>query len=204
MTRLTRAGHRAAIEALAAEDTDLAAIVVRHGPPTFRTRKAGFPTLLYIILEQQVSLASAKATYDKVLALVDDLTPPAYLGLDDDTLRTAGLSRQKLRYTRLVAEAIEAGALPIDRLQRKTDDEVRTLLTAITGVGRWTADCYLMLALRRPDLWPVGDLALVKAVQAVKGLTERPGPELLEELGERYRPYRSVATQLYWHQYLNA
>ena len=204
MTRLTRAGHRAAIETLAAEDADLAAIVARHGPPTFRTRPAGFPTLLYIILEQQVSLASAKATYDKVLALVETLTPASYLALGDDTLRAAGLSRQKLRYTRLVAEAIEAGALPIDRLQRKTDDEVRTLLTAITGVGRWTADCYLMLALRRPDLWPVGDLALVKAVQAVKGLAERPGHERLEELGERYRPYRSVATQLYWHHYLNA
>jgi DNA-3-methyladenine glycosylase II len=204
VTRLTRAGHRAAIETLAAEDADLAAIVARHGPPTFRTRPAGFPTLLYIILEQQVSLASAKATYDKVLALVDDLTPPAYLALGDDTLRAAGLSRQKLRYTRLVAEAIEAGALPIDRLQRKTDDEVRTLLTAITGVGRWTADCYLMLALKRPDLWPVGDLALVKAVQAVKGLPERPEVDRLEALGERYRPYRSVATQLYWHHYLNA
>ena len=180
MTRLTRAGHRAAIETLAAEDADLAAIVARHGPPTFRTRPAGFPTLLYIILEQQVSLASAKATYDKVLALVETLTPATYLALGDDTLRAAGLSRQKLRYTRLVAEAIEAGALPIDRLQRKTDDEVRTLLTAITGVGRWTADCYLMLALRRPDLWPVGDLALVKAVQAVKGLAERPDVDRLE------------------------
>ena len=204
MTRLTRAGHRAAIETLAAEDADLAAIVARHGPPTFRTRPAGFPTLLYIILEQQVSLASAKATYDKVLALVETLTPATYLALGDDTLRAAGLSRQKLRYTRLVAEAIEAGALPIDRLQRKTDDEVRTLLTAITGVGRWTADCYLMLALRRPDLWPVGDLALVKAVQAVKGLAERPDVDRLEALGGGYRPYRSVATQLLWHHYLNA
>jgi len=204
VTRLTRAGHRAAIETLAAEDADLAAIVARHGPPTFRTRPAGFPTLLYIILEQQVSLASAKATYDKVLALVETLTPATYLALGDDTLRAAGLSRQKLRYTRLVAEAIEAGALPIDRLQRKTDDEVRTLLTAITGVGRWTADCYLMLALRRPDLWPVGDLALVKAVQAVKGLAERPDVDRLEALGERYRPYRSVATQFFWHHYLNA
>ena len=204
MKPLTRAGHRAAIEALAAEDADLAAIVERHGPPAFRSRPAGFPTLLYIILEQQVSLASAKATYDKVFALVDALTPDAYLALSDDTLRAAGLSRQKLRYTRLVAEAIESGDRPISRLQRKPDDEVRALITDITGVGHWTADCYLMLALKRPDLWPVGDLALVKAVQSVKGLAERPGPERLDELGERYRPYRSVATQLYWHHYLNA
>ncbi|HKK23064.1 MAG TPA: DNA-3-methyladenine glycosylase 2 family protein, partial [Pseudohaliea sp.] len=178
-------------------------IVERHGPPAFRARPAGFRTLVYIILEQQVSLASAKATLDKVDALLPAFTPAAWLALGDDALRGAGVSRQKMRYTRLAAQAIEDGALPLATLARRRDQRVRELLTAIPGIGHWTADCYLLLALRRPDLWPVGDLALVKAVQTLKGLEDKPGPEALEALGERYRPFRSVATQLFWHYYLN-
>ncbi|KGE04934.1 HhH-GPD base excision DNA repair family protein [Pseudohaliea rubra DSM 19751] len=111
-----------------------------------------------------------------------------------ETRRAAGFSRQKLGYTRLVAEAIEAGGLPINTLSRKPDDEGCALFTATPGVGHWTADCYLMLALKRLDHWPVGNRALVRALQALKGLQERPGPERLDELGEHYRPYRSVAT----------
>lgn len=112
-----------------------------------------------------------------------------------ETRRAAGFSRQKLRYPRLVAEAIEAGGLPINTLSRKPDHEVCALFTATTGVGHWTADCYLMLALKRPDHWPVGNRAQIRALQDLKGLQERPGPERLDELGEHYRPYRSVATQ---------
>jgi DNA-3-methyladenine glycosylase II len=107
-----------------------------------------------------------------------------------------------MRYTRAVAAAIEGGSRPLATLARRNDDRARELLTALPGIGQWTADCYLMLALRRPDLWPVGDLALVKAIQTVKRLPETPDAEVLDELGERYRPLRSVATQLYWHQYL--
>jgi DNA-3-methyladenine glycosylase II len=204
MRALTAQSHRAAIEALAAGDRDLRVIVDRHGPPRFRKRPAGFRTLVYIILEQQVSLASAAATLDKVAALLPEFTPAHYLRLEDEALRGAGVSRQKMRYTRLVATAIEDGSLPLATLARRSDDRARELLTAIPGVGHWTADCYLMLAMRRPDLWPVGDLALVKAVQAVKGLGDRPDAASLEVLGERYRPYRSVATQLFWHHYLHS
>ncbi|MFN2288481.1 MAG: DNA-3-methyladenine glycosylase, partial [Chromatocurvus sp.] len=123
--------------------------------------------------------------------------------LPDEDLRGAGVSRQKMRYTRAVAGAIEDGSFPITTLARRSDDRVRELLTALPGIGNWTADCYMMLAMRRPDLWPVGDLALVKAIQVVKGLRERPDAAFLEELSEQYRPLRSVATQLYWHQYLS-
>jgi len=203
MRALTPSSHRSAVDTLAAADPDLAAIVERHGRPGFRSRPAGFRTLVYIILEQQVSLASAKATLAKVEALVPDFTPGAYLALDEATLRGAGVSRQKLRYTRLAAAAIEDGSLPLATLARRRDETARELLTAIPGIGHWTADCYLLLALRRPDLWPVGDLALVKALQAVKGLGDKPARDQLEALGERYRPYRSVATQLFWHYYLN-
>jgi DNA-3-methyladenine glycosylase II len=199
---LNRARFDEAVKLLAARDEDLAAVVRQVGAPSFWSRPAGFASLVYIIFEQQVSLASAKATYVKVCALLDEFAPEFYLKLGDEALRCAGVSRQKTRYTRLVAEAIVSGALPIAALGRKSDDEVRSLLTAITGIGNWTADIYLMAALRRPDLWPLGDLALHKSVQAVKGLSERPHADYLAALGERYRPYRSVATHIYWRHYL--
>jgi DNA-3-methyladenine glycosylase II len=201
---LTKSSLATAIEELAARDADLAGIVEVYGPPPFWSRPRGFATLVYIIFEQQVSLASGKATYEKVAALLDDFSPVSYLRLGDEALRGAGVSRQKMRYTRLVAEAICDGSLPITTLGRLPDRTVRELLTAITGIGNWTADIYLMVALRRPDLWPVGDLALVKAVQSVKGLPHRPAAACLDALGERYRPYRSVATRIYWRHYLHA
>ena len=177
MAALTRRHHQTAVEALAARDSDLRAIVQSHGPPPFRARPTGFETLVHIILEQQVSLASAKATLDKLTLLLPAFTPLAYLNLTDEDLRGAGVSRQKMRYTRGVAAAIEDGSLPITTLARRSDDRVRELLTALPGIGNWTADCYLMLAMKRPDLWPIGDLALVKAIQAVKACGSDPMPD---------------------------
>lgn len=188
---------------LGSRDPDVKAIVDVLGPPSTLRRPQGFATLAYIIYEQQVSLASAEATYRKVSALMDDFTASAYLRLSDTALRGAGVSRQKARYTRLVAEAIEDGSLPIHRFSRYSDERVRELLTQIVGIGNWTADVYLMFALRRTDLWPVGDLALVKSVQAVKGLSARPDRDWLEALGEQYRPFRSVAARIYWDYYLS-
>ena len=204
MPRLTRSGLAQAVDELTLRDPDLRAIVQQFGPLQPWYRPGGFPTLVYIVFEQQVSLASAKATFDRVTALLPQFTPQRYLRLDDDALRGAGVSRQKARYTRLIAEAIIAGELPIDSLHRRSDARARELLTAVTGIGNWTADIYLMMALGRPDLWPTGDLALVKAIQAVKGLSERPDPRWLEKLGGGYRPFRSVATRIYWHHYLTS
>lgn len=194
---------REAAAELGSRDLDLQAIVETLGPPATLRRPQGFATLAYIIYEQQVSLASAEATYRKVSALMDDFTASAYLRLSDTELRGAGVSRQKTRYTRLVAEAIEDGSLPIHRFGRYSDERVRELLTQIVGIGNWTADVYLMFALRRTDLWPIGDLALVKSVQAVKGLGTRPDQDWLEALGEKYRPFRSVAARIYWDYYLS-
>ncbi|WP_439105532.1 DNA-3-methyladenine glycosylase family protein [Congregibacter sp.] len=204
MLRLTQRSYAEAVEKLILDDADLAQIVHRHGAPKLLSRPTGFATLVYIIFEQQVSLASAKATFDKVSLLLPEFREENYLALSDVALRSAGVSRQKIRYTRLVAEAIIAGDLPIQTLGRRDDAEVRELLTAVTGIGNWTADVYLMLALRRPDLWPVGDLALVKAAVAVKQISEKPDPGWLESLGERYRPYRSVATGIFWRHYLHS
>ncbi|WOJ97837.1 DNA-3-methyladenine glycosylase 2 family protein [Congregibacter brevis] len=204
MAALTPRSYAAAVDVLVSGDRDLAAIVDRYGAPKLLSRPPGFPSLVYIIFEQQVSLASAKATFDKVSMLLPIFDENSYLKLSDIALQNAGVSRQKIRYTRLVAEAILAGGLPIRSLGRKDDATVRELLTAITGVGNWTADVYLMLALRRPDLWPVGDLALVKAAAIVKGVKGKPDKNWLESLGERYRPYRSVATGIFWKYYLNS
>lgn len=203
MRALNRARLDAAVEELGQRDPDLAAIMDRCGPLKPWSRPRGFATLVYIIFEQQVSLASARATFDKVAVLLEEFTPDAYLQLNDDALRAAGVSRQKARYTRLVADAIIDGSLPIDGLGRRSDEQIRELMTAITGIGDWTADVYMMAALQRPDLWPVGDLALVKAVQSIKELSSRPDRDWLMDLGERYRPYRSVATRIFWHHYLH-
>ena len=202
-TLMTRAFLADAAQTLARRDRDLAAIHAELGPPSPWRRPQGFATLCYIVFEQQVSLASAEATYLKVAALMETFTPENYLPLSDEALRGAGVSRQKARYTRLIAEAILNGDLPIHRFARYEDDRVRELLTAITGVGNWTADVYLMAAMRRPDLWPIGDLALVKAIKAVKGLEKTPDKDWLQALGEDYRPYRSVAARMYWDYYLS-
>lgn len=202
MAALTRSTFATAVDHLACLDPDLGAIVERCGAPAFWSRPPGFPTLVLIVLEQQVSLASARATFDRLLAILPELSPEGFLRLSDEALRGIGFSRQKTRYTREIAGAIVNGSLPVARLARRPDDAVRSLLTTIKGIGDWTADVYLMTALRRPDLWPVGDLALVKAVCEIKRIDAPAAREVLLDVGEGYRPYRSVAARLYWHHYL--
>lgn len=166
-------------------------------------REPGFPTLVHIILEQQVSLASARAAYDRLLAVVSPLTPGRFLELDDARLRAIGFSRQKTAYGRYLAQALLNGQLDLDALGAMDDAAVRSALTQIKGIGPWTADIYLLMALRRPDVWPSGDLALAAAVQSIKGLAARPVPDELQALGENWRPWRAVAARLLWHHYLS-
>ena len=199
---LTGSAFGRALAELGRWDPDIEAVVAAHGPPPMWAREPGFATLVHIVLEQQVSLASAKAAFDRLLAAVGTLTPAALLELDDETLRRIGFSRQKTRYCRNVAVAIADGSLGLDGLARLTDDQARTALVAITGIGRWTADIYLLMALRRPDVWPAGDLALAIAAQRVKRLASRPSPPELEALGEPWKPWRAVAARVLWHHYL--
>jgi DNA-3-methyladenine glycosylase II len=189
---------------LAGRDADLARVVEAFGPPPLWAREPGFGTLVYIILEQQVSLASARAAYQRLSAAISPLSPENFLTLEDETLKAIGFSRQKTTYGRILARAILEGALDLDRLEGLEDDEVRVEMTRIKGIGRWTADIYLMEALLRPDIWPTGDLALAAAVRRVKNLDAVPGPAVLHELGEAYRPWRAVAARLFWHYYLSA
>ena len=200
---LSRASLAVAVEQLAAADPDLAAIVERFGPPPLWDRVPGFATLVHIILEQQVSLASAQAAFDRLRAAADPLTPARFLDLTDAELLTIGFSRQKARYGRALATALDGGSLDLDSLTSLDDDSAHRELVAIPGIGPWTATIYLLMVLGRPDLWPVGDIALAQAVAEVKGLERRPSPLEMAELGETWRPWRSVAARLFWHDYLS-
>ena len=192
-----------AVHELARRDDDLGAVVERFGPPPLWGREPGFPTLVWMILEQQVSLASARAAYDRLGAAVGEITPASVLQLDDGTLRSAGFSRQKTEYTRRLAAAILEGRFDPQTLETMDDDAVRATLVEQKGIGPWTAEVYLLMALRRPDAWPAHDLGLLVAAQEVKRLPQRPSPAELAELAEPWRPYRAVAARILWHHYLS-
>ena len=192
----------AAVRLLADADPGLGAILAAHGPPPFWIRPPGFATLVHIILEQQVSIASALAALNKLKRRMGAVTPEGFLTLDDEQLRADGFSRQKTRYCRIAAEAVLGGRLDLEGLAALDDEAARTHLTALTGIGPWTADVYLQMALRRPDIWPVGDLALQAAVQGLYGLEARPKAGEMAGYGERWRPHRSAAAMILWHGYL--
>jgi DNA-3-methyladenine glycosylase II len=200
---LTQRSLLRATRELVAQDPDLAAVVDRYGPPPLWAREPGFHTLIHIVLEQQVSLASAKAAYDRLVAATGRLVPGRFLALSDAELKAVGFSRQKAAYGRGLAQAILDGRIDLARLETLDDDQVKVQLTAIKGIGPWTADIYLLMVLRRPDTWPSGDLALASAVQRVKRLRAQPTPERLERVGREWQPWRAVAARILWHYYLS-
>lgn len=188
---------------LCAADPDLAAIIEQHGLPEFWSRDPGFATLVLLILEQQVSLASAKAAYDRLDARVGGVTPAGVLASSDEELRADGFSRQKTRYVRVLSSAVEDGSLDLERVASLDDEEARTALVALPGIGAWTAECYLLSALRRPDTWPIGDIALQEGARRARGLDARPTADELGAIGEAWRPHRATAARLLWHLYLS-
>lgn len=200
---LTEATLAIALTELAQWDPDLAAIIMRLGPPPLWARPPGFPTLIHIILEQQVSLASARAAFDRLLTQVSPLTPEGFLALTESTLRVIGFSRQKSHYSRLLAIALVEGQLDLQELAQLPDEQARTTLVQLKGIGPWSADIYLLMALGRPDIWPVGDLALQIALQQIKQLPHRPTAQQMHTLAEPWRPWRAVAARLLWHHYLS-
>ena len=196
-------GLERAIRLLSRRDAELRSVVKKFGAPPMWAREAGFSTLLHIILEQQVSLASAKAAHDKLLKVASPLTPKRFLKLDDATLKAVGFSRQKAAYGRHLAGEILEGRLDLEAFHSMDDDAVKVELLKIKGIGHWTADIYLLMVLRRPDIWPTGDLALAVAAQAVKGLKTRPTSQQLAEISESWKPWRAVAARILWHYYLS-
>jgi DNA-3-methyladenine glycosylase II len=202
--RLTRRKYSSALKELRSRDEDLASVLDAFGDPPMWEREPGFATLIHIILEQQVSLASAQSAFDRLCLAVSPLTPSGLLKLDDATMKAIGFSRQKARYARRLSAAIIDGSVNLEELESLNDQAVRSALIGIDGVGPWTADIYLLMAMLRPDIWPAGDLALAVALQKLKGLRSRPDNETMRELGEAWRPWRAVAARVLWHYYLSS
>ena len=200
---LTPATYALAVERLAAADPVLAGVADRWGPPPFWRHPGGFAGLVQGILAQQVSLESAAAAFGKLEAALGRVEPAAFVALDDVRLRAIGFSRPKAAYARGLAEAIAGGALDLTALEAAHDDDARRTLQGLRGIGRWTADVYLLFALRRPDAWPHGDLALAIAVEELWSLPSRPTWDALDAFAERWRPHRAVAARFLWHDYLS-
>ena len=200
---LTGATFARGLRILSRRDPALSRIVKDCGPPPMWNRRPGFSTLLHIILEQQVSLASARAAFDRLRAAASPLTPARFLEFDDARLKAIGFSRQKTAYGRHLSRAILEKRFNPAALKKMNDATARDELLKLKGVGPWTADIYLLMALRRPDVWPSGDLALAVAVQRVKRLRARPTPEEMEAIGAAWQPWRAVAARVLWHYYLS-
>ena len=191
-----------ASRSLAEADPHLRIVFETYGPPPLWDREPGFLTLLHIILEQQVSLASAKACFDKLVVRLGDVTPGNLLTLTDSDLRFVGFSRQKSAYARHLSEAILEDRLDLDVLYHLPDTEVKAELTKLKGIGEWTSDIYLLMALLRPDVMPKGDIALHAAWHKLSG-EPKPSSDQFLAIAQRWSPYRSVAARLLWHFYLS-
>ena len=192
---------RAAMDALAGIEPAFAAGLARVGYPPPRIRERGYATLIRTILGQQVSVASAAAVYRKLEALVGDPTDPhTILAASDETLRAAGLSRQKASYARSLAEEVVSGRLDLDNLPAD-DEEAIAQLVRVKGIGRWSAEIYLLFAEGRADIWPAGDLAVQIEVGRLLGHDQRPSEKLTRTLAEAWRPHRGALAIFTWHHY---
>jgi DNA-3-methyladenine glycosylase II len=188
---------------LAKNDPDLQSVIQLYGYPPLWKREQGFETLIHIILEQQVSLASAKAALDKLKEKLVDITPENLLLLTDEELKACYFSRQKIIYSRELARVIQEEELILDSLSNATDEKIRETLTLLKGIGHWTVDVYLMMALQRSDLFPTGDIALIKSIKEVKQLPADTSKEAIIQLAEKWRPNRTIAAFILWHAYLS-
>ena len=189
---------------LAKTDSDLAFIYQTYGKPPLWKREESFATLVHIILEQQVSLASARSAFNKLKEKLSAITPKGVLSLSDEELKAAYFSRQKMLYARELAKAILEKGLELEKFDVLTDEEIRSELLKIKGIGNWTADIYLLMACLRADVMPKGDLALHVAWQRLKNLPQKPTAEEFLRIAERWKPFRSAAARLLWHFYLSA
>ncbi|MEA2780298.1 MAG: DNA-3-methyladenine glycosylase [Rhodospirillaceae bacterium] len=194
-------GLAAALAALARQDSDLARAIAEVGAPPPRARPAGFASLLDIVLAQQVSTASFRAIAARLTARIGLVTPASILALGEAELRAIGFSRQKAIYARGLAEAAGEGRLDLETIATLPDEAAIAELVRMKGIGRWSAEIYLMFCCGRPDVLPAGDLALREAAGLVKGSAQRPDEAELRRMGEAWQPWRSVAARLLWHYY---
>ena len=197
----TPAAARVALDRLIERDPDLAAIEARAGPLPWRTRSPGFPGLLQAIVAQQISNQAAAAIWGRLRAVGGALEPAGMLALSDETLRAVGLSRPKMAHCRSLAMAFTDGRLHADTIAAMDDEAAVAAIASVRGLGRWTAEVYLLFALGRHDVFPAGDIALQASAAHLKGLPQRPGPAELRALAETWRPARALAARLLWHHW---
>lgn len=195
---------QALCDGLASDDADLATIIKAHGYPPMWNRPNTFETLVHIILEQQVSLASALAALNKLREKVGEVTPEKALALTDEEWRGCYFSRQKSGYVKWLAAELMSGELDLRAMEKLPDDAIRARLTALKGIGNWTVDVYLIFVLQRADIFPMGDLAAVNALKRLKQLPREMLREDLLPVVAGWRPYRTIATMLLWHFYLSS
>jgi len=199
---VTPADYARARRILLRRDPVLAALIREYGPCGLAAaqRADHFSALVRAIVFQQLSTKAASTIYSRMVALLPNgaLTPEALAGLSDEQLRSAGISRQKGSYLRDLSEKVAAGVVPLDDLEHMDDEQVIEALTKIKGIGRWSAEMFLMFRLHRPDVLPVGDLGIMNAVMKVYRMRKKPSPDRLRRLGEAWRPYRSVASWYLW------
>jgi DNA-3-methyladenine glycosylase II len=184
-------------------DPEMAFVFQQYGYPPLWARVPGFSTLTHIILEQQVSLASANATFQKLVNKLETVTPENFQTLTDDELRELGYSRQKTNYTRFLANAVINGDFSFSKLENLDDEAVKIEMKKLKGIGDWSAEVYLSECLMRTDIIPKGDIAVMEAIKVLKKLEKRPQHEHLLQLTEHWRPWRSVGTRMLWHFYLS-
>lgn len=192
------------IEDLSSRDPALAGVIDQYGPPPLWLRRPGFASLVRIILEQQVSLASAAAAYQRLQKAVGRVTPHQLVMVSPARLHRAGITRQKSRFCQELARQLISGTLDLRALAQLSDREVTEQLVKVPGIGPWTADIYLLMLLGRPDIWPMGDVALATAVWRLMQLDQRPGYQQLAEMATAWAPWRAVAARILWHYYLSA
>lgn len=189
------------MQALIRQDADLAGILVRAGPLPWRSREPGYSALLHGIVAQMISNQAAAAIWRRLASLPGALTPGGLLMVSDEALRTAGLSRPKVLHARALATAFLDGRLDAARLATLDDEDAIAAIASVRGLGRWTAEVYLVFALGRLDVFPAGDIALAASAAHLKGLASRPDPKALRTLAEAWRPGRALAARLLWHHW---
>ena len=192
-----------AVRELARAEPRFAHIVKRHGPPPLWPREPGFETLVLLMLEQQVSLAQARAMYARIATAIGSVTAANVLQLGEVGLRALGVTRQKSAYLAALATQLEGKSIDLEAIAMLPDDDASAALDALHGVGPWTAHCYLLFALRRADVFPAADLALMESVRQLWRLRARPTSEALARRANAWRPHRAAAARLLWHHYLS-
>jgi DNA-3-methyladenine glycosylase II len=203
ITSFNKSDYHLICDKLASADADLATIIEASGYPPFWSRSNTFETLVHIILEQQVSLASALSALNKLRERTNEISPAALLTLTEQEMKSCYCSRQKTSYIKNLAQALFDNKLNLSDLEYLPDEEVRSRLVALKGIGNWTADVYLMFVLHRADIFPIGDLAAVIAVKRIKQLPADTARDAIIGITSKWKPYRTIATMLLWHYYLS-